>query len=98
MPKLANSLKARRVKLEAPPASGIAAVASEYDHAVAMKRTPVMTKTRRRQPEGGHGDDAQGVVDGGADVAVRGAEEGSHPQHLVQRMSFSAFAACHVVS
>ena len=35
MPKLANSLKARRVKLEAPPASGMAAVASEYDHAVA---------------------------------------------------------------
>ena len=29
MPKLANSLKARRVKLEAPPASGMAAVASE---------------------------------------------------------------------
>ena len=29
MPKLANSLNARRVKLEAPPASGIAAVASE---------------------------------------------------------------------
>ena len=29
IPKLANSLKARRVKLDAPPASGIAAVASE---------------------------------------------------------------------
>ena len=49
-PKLANSLNARRVKLEAPPASGIAAVASEYDQAVAMKRAPVMTKTSGVRP------------------------------------------------
>ncbi len=50
MPKLANSLNARRVKLEAPPASGMAAVASEYDQAVAMKRQPVMTKTAGVRP------------------------------------------------
>ena len=34
MPKLTNSLKARRAKLDAPPASGMAAVASAYVHAV----------------------------------------------------------------
>ena len=49
----------------------------------------------RRQAQRGGGDDAEGVVDGRADVAVRGAEQGRDPEHLVQRLSFSAFAACH---
>ena len=58
------------------------AVASAYDQAVVTKRRPVSAKTTRREPEGRGGDDAEGVVDRRADVAVGGAEQRGHAQHL----------------
>ena len=49
-PKLTNSLKARRAKLEDPPASGSIAVASAYDQAVVTKSRPVSVNTSGVRP------------------------------------------------
>ena len=45
-----SSLKARRVKLDEPPASGSMAVASAYDQAVVTKRRPVSVNTTGVSP------------------------------------------------
>ena len=45
-----NSLKARRAKLDEPPASGNIAVASAYEAAVQKKKKPVMMKTTGVRP------------------------------------------------
>ncbi len=45
-----NSLKARRAKLDEPPASGYIVVASAYVAAVQKKKNPVMMKTSGVSP------------------------------------------------
>jgi hypothetical protein len=49
-PKLANSSKACRAKLDEPPASGYRTVPSAYVIVVATKMRPAMTKTSGVSP------------------------------------------------
>ena len=49
----------------------------------------------RRKAHRRRRDHAQGVVDRRADVAVGGAEQRRHAEHLVQALSFSLLASCH---
>ena len=56
-----------------------------------------MTKTTRRQPEREDGGYAEGVVDRGADVAVRGGEERVRPENALELVRLAA-PPCHGVT